>query len=129
MKEYVALWQVGDVTRGEIIMLSDEDAAWLLKIGAIKPFGGTDKAREPKKPEPEIPMIEEEVPEIEEESAEIEDGVGAEAEDESEADEDAEVPEIDALDAIGEAQPEPEVKPAKPAKSASKSRKSAKKEG
>ena len=71
MKEYVALWQVGDVTRGEIIMLSDEDAAWLLKIGAIKPFGGPDKAREPKKPEPEIQMIEEEVPEIEEEVPEI----------------------------------------------------------
>ena len=125
MKEYVALWHIGNVTRGEIIMLSDEEAEKLLKKGAIRPIGnkaGAEKAAEPK------PAEEPETEELEapEEGAEIEDGDGTEAEDESEADEEPEAPEIDALDAIGDAEPEPEPEPVKPAR---KSRKTSKKEG
>lgn len=121
MKEYVAVWHIGEVTRGEIIRLSDEDAEKLLAKGAIVPArvpGG--KAPVESEPEDDEPDVE---PDVEQETGdEIEDGDGNEAEDESEADEDAEAPEIDALDAIGEAEPEPE----KPAK---KPRKTTKKEG
>ena len=125
MKEYVAIWHIGEVTRGEIIRLSDEDAEKLLAKGAIVP-ARVPGGKAPVEPEPEDdePDVEPDVkPDVEPETGdEIEDGDGNEAEDESEADEDAEAPEIDALEAIGEAEPEPE----KPAR---KPRKSSKKEG
>lgn len=123
MNEYVALWHIGNVSRGEIIRLTDEQARKLLEKGAIRPIGR--HAPGPEAKEPEIQEETEAETETETE-AETETETETETEDETEAedeDEDeAEVPEIDAMEAIGEAEPEPE----KPGR---KSRKSNKKEG
>ena len=123
MKEYVCLWHIGKHTRGEIVKLDDETAKRLLKRGAIAPIGKAAKEpeQEPVK-EPEQEPEQEPEADEEPEAPEIEDGAGDEAEEETEADEEPEAPEIDALEAIGEAEPEPE----KPAR---KPRKSNKKEG
>lgn len=59
MKEYVALWQIGDVTRGEIIQLDEKTAERFLKLGAVKETAQkAEPAARPKAPakeEPEIP--------------------------------------------------------------------------
>ena len=45
MKEYIALWHIGDMTRGEIITLSDKEAKRFLALGAVKPVEMTENAR------------------------------------------------------------------------------------
>lgn len=119
MNEYVALWHIGNVSRGEIIRLTDEQARKLLEKGAIRPIGRRASGPEAKEPEKEPEIPEETETETE---TETEDETEAEDEDEGEA----EVPEIDALGAIGDAEPEAEPEVEKPAK---KTRKSGKKEG
>ena len=123
MNEYVALWHIGNVSRGEIIRLTDEQARKLLEKGAIRPIGRRAPGPEAKEPEKEPEIQEETEAETETETeTETEDETEAEDEDEDEA----EVPEIDALGAIGDAEPEAEPEAEKPAK---KTRKSGKKEG
>ena len=104
MKEYVALWHIGDVSRGEIVRMDDKTAEKFLKMGAIRPL--TEAAEPEKKPKAKPAKETESKPEESEPETEEEE------KSESEEEEELEEPEINALDAIGEAEPEP-VKPAR----------------
>ena len=109
MKEYVALWHIGDVSRGEIVRMDDKTAERFLKLGAIRPIEGD--ARPAKKPKAEPKKQPEKEPDKEPEEPEETEPEAAE-EPATEEEDEPEEPEIDALDAIGEIEPEP-VKPAR----------------
>lgn len=121
MKEYVCLWQIGDYSRGEIIRLDETQAERLLRLKAIRPFGGA-KAEPKKDPEPETADAQE-IPEDETADAEEipeDETAPAEATEEAPAEEPEETDEEEAIPPTVDAE-EMVVAPKSRAKTARKS--------
>jgi hypothetical protein len=105
MKEYVCLWHIGNHTRGEIVKLDDDAAERLMKRGAIRPVKCEPEKAAAEEPaeKPEKEPVRKAKPESAKKEPE------PEPEPETKAEEDEEEPEapvIDALEMVGEAEPE-----------------------
>ena len=105
MKEYIAQWQIGETTIGEIIALSDQAAKRLLALGAVRPLNDRLRAEE----NAENAGEGDESATIYPDEPDAEDaGESAEEAPEEDPEEDEDAPEIDVMDGLVPGEPETE---------------------